>query len=504
MQQHHSIRALKDECITLLQSGNLSELITRVNANSILGSHDSELQALRAFVCVQEHKLDQAQALLTAIQGGTTDYPVLAKQTQALLDGLRLESSCLSALKENPDDSSAIYKLAGYYERTGRFDQSLELYDRLVDAVYQDELSVMRPYLIGVGHFNLQNEALAKQNFLAALSVSLTPKTAQALKRAAHGITALLAHRCKPADAPKLSVEPSATLTYPFEVAETHDANLFFIWTTTADSLDPVYLACVHQAALIYPQSTIYVLSNSLAQTELPENVQRVPYKLADIIKDTPLENWKPAQESNSCESPFWFSHQTDVMRYALLYKYGGIYLDTDAFLLKKLGPELQNALSHESKTGTPPLLAAGLLCFSPRNPFIEACLEQIPFQYDPADWGCIGPNLVTNVYHSQSFSKEEVTIQPQEIFYPVTCDMPFSFTDTMGPGEKKVYDGALKNSVQVHLFGSSLKNYNKDGRALPRIISHPGSFLDTLYTHFGHQKFLYTTLDYVTDKIQT
>eukprot|EP00958_Prasinococcus_capsulatus_P000929 scaffold84_cov388-Prasinococcus_capsulatus_cf.AAC.5 len=41
------------------------------------------------------------------------------------------------------------------------------------------------------------------------------------------------------------------------------------------------------------------------------------------------IEEWK--------EGPYFFSHITEIIRLATLYKYGGVYLDTDVVVMKEL-----------------------------------------------------------------------------------------------------------------------------------------------------------------------
>lgn len=51
------------------------------------------------------------------------------------------------------------------------------------------------------------------------------------------------------------------------------------------------------------------------------------------------IEEWK--------KGPYFFSHITEIIRLASLYKYGGVYLDTDVIVMRDLG-SLRNCLGTE------------------------------------------------------------------------------------------------------------------------------------------------------------
>lgn len=55
----------------------------------------------------------------------------------------------------------------------------------------------------------------------------------------------------------------------------------------------------------------------------------------ADVTRDA-LPNF-PNFGTSVAHGRFFFSHATDVLRVYLLYKFGGIYLDTDVVVLNPL-----------------------------------------------------------------------------------------------------------------------------------------------------------------------
>lgn len=88
------------------------------------------------------------------------------------------------------------------------------------------------------------------------------------------------------------------------------------------------------------PNATIFVTFLTpkdhveLEQTNLTEillqikNVYYVYLNIENFSKDTPLEDWIKTDKLS--HSKYVVSHTSDVLRYLLLYKYSGLYLDID------------------------------------------------------------------------------------------------------------------------------------------------------------------------------
>ena len=57
-------------------------------------------------------------------------------------------------------------------------------------------------------------------------------------------------------------------------------------------------------------------------------NIYFVYLNMKTFSKDTPLEDWIKTDELSN--SKYVVSHTSDVLRYLLLYKYSGLYLDMD------------------------------------------------------------------------------------------------------------------------------------------------------------------------------
>lgn len=93
----------------------------------------------------------------------------------------------------------------------------------------------------------------------------------------------------------------------------------------------------------MYPSASIFVifltpthfvnLKNSTFVEILRQhrNVKLRFVNIKDFTKHTPLERWIQSDELSN--SKYVVSHTSDVLRYLLLYKYSGLYLDMDVIV---------------------------------------------------------------------------------------------------------------------------------------------------------------------------
>lgn len=65
------------------------------------------------------------------------------------------------------------------------------------------------------------------------------------------------------------------------------------------------------------------------------DNIHLRSFHIDDIIKDTPIEKWM--QKGLLSRSSYPVVHTSDILRYTLLYKYTGIYLDLDVIVTRSL-----------------------------------------------------------------------------------------------------------------------------------------------------------------------
>ena len=75
-------------------------------------------------------------------------------------------------------------------------------------------------------------------------------------------------------------------------------------------------------------------LSKAKQQFNNVENIFVLPMELDSVFRWTPLGSWWE-EEFQYLPSPWRTIHLADAARLALLWKYGGLYMDTDALTIK-------------------------------------------------------------------------------------------------------------------------------------------------------------------------
>eukprot|EP00873_Tetraselmis_striata_P004465 jgi/Tetstr1/424729/TSEL_015247.t1 len=209
-------------------------------------------------------------------------------------------------------------------------------------------------------------------------------------------------------------------------IAETGcDRNFFLAWTTAAESFSLRYRRTIESTLKYHPTACLIVYSPTLPADhfqrfwDLGYNIiverPNVPY----LLNGTPAEVWYRNIEEWK-KGPYFFSHITEIIRLASLYKYGGVYLDTDVIVMRDLG-SLRNCLGTElaGSQGEAKILNGAVLAFDRGSPFIWEGMVEFNTTYRIDSWGWNGPELVTRV--ASRFPRgPELRILPTIAFYPI------------------------------------------------------------------------------------
>ncbi|NXE91693.1 A4GAT galactosyltransferase, partial [Menura novaehollandiae] len=210
--------------------------------------------------------------------------------------------------------------------------------------------------------------------------------------------------------------------------------NVFFV--ETSEQTNPSYLfSCsVESAARTHPGSSVVVLMKGLAKgnASLPKhwafsllscfpNVQIQPLDLPELFSGTPLAQWYLQPQWR--QEPYFLPVLSDACRIVLMWKFGGIYLDTDFIVLKNL-QNLTNALRIQGDN----VLNGAFLSFKPKHKFMELCMQDFVQNCNGWVWGHQGPELLTRVFKKwcslrsirSSTSCKGMNTLPCEAFYPL------------------------------------------------------------------------------------
>ncbi|XP_006866971.1 PREDICTED: lactosylceramide 4-alpha-galactosyltransferase [Chrysochloris asiatica] len=232
-----------------------------------------------------------------------------------------------------------------------------------------------------------------------------------------------------PADLPCPCPEPPMALP-----SSSPPGNIFFLETSDRTNPNFLFMCSVESAARAHPKSRVVVLMKGLLGDSASQpqnlglsllrcfpNVQMLPLDLEALFRGTPLAAWHSAARARW--EPYLLPVLSDAGRIALLWKFGGIYLDTDFIVLKSL-QNLTNTLGTQSRY----VLNGAFLAFERGHEFMALCMRDFVAHYNRWVWGHQGPQLLTRVFKKwcaiRSLGERQacrgVTTLPREAFYPI------------------------------------------------------------------------------------
>ncbi|KAK4396134.1 Lactosylceramide 4-alpha-galactosyltransferase [Sesamum angolense] len=152
--------------------------------------------------------------------------------------------------------------------------------------------------------------------------------------------------------------------------------------------------------------------------------VQAMSPDLWALFSNTPAEGWlNDIKNGNKDPGEIPLAQNlSNLIRLAALYKYGGVYLDTDFILLKDFSG-LRNAIGAQSidVNGNWTRLNNAVLIFDKNHPLVYMFVEEFASTFDGNRWGHNGPYLVSRVVNRVAETGQfNFTVLPPMAFYPV------------------------------------------------------------------------------------
>lgn len=277
------------------------------------------------------------------------------------------------------------------------------------------------------------------------------------------------------------------------------EPSFLMLWSTNSSSFGLVPRRAIESVFYHHPRATLRVFSNTLppdffAMLNAAGYAARVqPYNLTQILEGTPAAPWL-ARVSEWQSGPYFFSHVTDALRLALLYREGGVYLDSDVLLVRPLrlagvpstlsspplergaSSTLHNSIGIEAFEGSwfpRPVLNGAILVFDAGSPFLWNAMHELATSYDPRLWGWNGPELLTRVYFQCAFEGDSaVQIEPPEAFYPIY----WGDVNVYAGGEQLERHALVWTTIQRHAYTAHLWN-----QKTASLSAHPRSLLHRL-----------------------
>jgi mannosyltransferase OCH1-like enzyme len=153
---------------------------------------------------------------------------------------------------------------------------------------------------------------------------------------------------------------------------------------------------------------------------------------------------------------------KADIIRWEILYNYGGVFFDADSISIAPIDDHLMSSLafaSYENESSRKGLIATVAMGFPKHHPLCLSAINWILKNNISGQmaWRSVGPGLITRLY--KSFP--DITIFPSYYFLPI------HFSGNIYMGHGKVY---------AHQeWGSTKKNYDiMNNIKIPPIFSTP------------------------------
>ncbi|KAM7500372.1 hypothetical protein LguiA_024786 [Lonicera macranthoides] len=204
---------------------------------------------------------------------------------------------------------------------------------------------------------------------------------------------------------------------------------------------------------------------------------------LDEVLMDTPTHifasvwfEWK--------KTKFYTTHYSELVRLAALYKYGGIYLDSDIVVLKPLS-SLNNTVGWEDEPAGSHLNGA-VMAFKKHSPFIMECLMEFYSTYDDTLLRWNGADLLTRVAKNFTIKENlsnkqlELNLQPSFVFFPISQNDIMRYftapaTETERAQQDDLFKRILNESFTFHFWNSLTLALVPEPKSLvARLINQP------------------------------
>ncbi|CAK1596550.1 unnamed protein product [Parnassius mnemosyne] len=214
--------------------------------------------------------------------------------------------------------------------------------------------------------------------------------------------------------------------------------SIYFCETSCKGGLNSRQACAIESAAKANPARQIYVFFNSPIKNYILErsnlillqkynNIKLLRVLITKFADGTPIESLIYTGALN--KSLWGVEHTADVLRYLILYKWSGIYLDTDMVVVRSFDSLTENWAGKESDAA----VNIAALAFSDDEigrRVAEAIISEIKENYRGDLWAYNGPGAITRVLKNicnttdlNQMTPEKCkgfSVYAQNYFYPV------------------------------------------------------------------------------------
>lgn len=170
---------------------------------------------------------------------------------------------------------------------------------------------------------------------------------------------------------------------------------------------------------------------------------------------------------------------KADIIRWEILYQYGGIFIDADSICIEPFDESFLNRIAFagfENEECRKGLVATGTMGYVPKYPLCRAAIDWMlandscPETCRKRAWYTVGPGLLTRLLETGNYKDFSV--------YPSYMFLPSHFTGIEYNGHKKVY--------AFQEWGSTKQNYERMNQiVLPKKYTTPDTWVSVLVASY-------------------
>ncbi|XP_010212002.1 PREDICTED: alpha-1,4-N-acetylglucosaminyltransferase [Tinamus guttatus] len=262
--------------------------------------------------------------------------------------------------------------------------------------------------------------------------------------------------------------------------------SIFFLETTERLEPPPLVSCSVESAARIYPDRPVILFmkglnnetaldsNSSYAAFSLLSSMSNVfifPLQMEILFENTPLLQWykevNPEQEKN------WVHISSDASRLALIWKYGGIYMDTDVISIRPI-PEASFLAAQKSQFSS-----NGIFGFPSYHKFVWDCMNNFVLKYNGRIWGNQGPFLMTRMLKAICNLTDFVGLEDHRC-HNISFLNPQRFYPIPYPAWKKYYEVWNKDPNFNHSYALHLWNFMNRNQKV--VVAGSNTLAEKLY----------------------
>ncbi|KAM6575133.1 hypothetical protein CsatA_023460 [Cannabis sativa] len=248
------------------------------------------------------------------------------------------------------------------------------------------------------------------------------------------------------------------------------EMRVFMVWNSPPWMYSVRYQRGLESLLYHHREACVVVLSETIELDFFEESFLKDGYKVAvampnldELLKDTPTHVFTSAWFEWR-KTKYYSTHYSELVRLAALYKYGGLYLDSDIIVLKPLS-SLSNSIGMEDPVKGSSLNGAVML-FRRHSRFLMECMKEFYMTYDDTRLRWNGAELLTRVAtkfleRERSPIKElELRVHHSPIFFPIgsqniTRYFTAPTTETEKFEQNSLFKKFLEESMTFHLWNS-------------------------------------------------